>query len=882
MEFQTKEEYFEFISKLDLSTLPKEAVDEVTRFLETEAVNMARKSFYHYVLLMGPTRIDGFKTGRHIEIICNKLQELSTRIWQNTGRTEKKMISLPPGGMKSELCSRLYPSWLLGVYPKIRLLIVGHGIEFAVDEFGAKIRDIVRTEEYKAIFPDTILKEDKQAAGRFLTKKGGEVVCSSLEAKIAGRRAHLVITDDALVEDDAMSKPIRMRLVGKYVPNVRSRLLMSPDCGELAVGCLTQDTQILKADGTYEDIVNLKSGDLIQTLNHDTFKMEVKPVIKQWKAGRDKIYELHTANGDIVKGNYNHPFLLENGKYCKLGELVVGDNIVLRAGNDINEISLSGDKSWLLGFMYGDGWLIHTEKTVKNRPSNQMRYVTCVAKGEHKHINDKVISLFKSEIDVTLKETCSGYYRSDTRRAWEYFNELGFSGNAHTKRLPKWLFKASPETRQKFLEGFLEADGWEVGDTGAYCTELCNRNLVKDIKKLAQSLGYKVGIIRHRTRVSQPPNSPEPFIANSYSIHISREKYLEEFVTTKVLKVVNTEIEDDIYDLEVADNHNFIAEGLVTHNTRWIQGDLFDYLEETDKHTGSPWDILKIPAILDEETSGILRKKGDPEDYLTPGTSFWPEFQPTSRLMAIKGSFEANMAKWNAVYMQNPTPEEGQLIDRENFRRWRSETPPNCHTLILTADTAYTKSTQSDYTAYQLWGLFNHVNDEDEGQLRTNAILLNAKKGKWDYPELCSLFEQIYRTDRPDIFLLEERSSGLALIPDLIKRGLPVYGWKTEKDKRMRMQTAAPMVKSGLIWVPYPDEDAEVRYKSDEFISEIVAFPGGNHDDVPDAFSQFILFARDNNMLADTGYIYQDPIEDPEEGEDDFIIGGSYTSAYLR
>ena len=548
--FSTKEEYLEFISSTDLDSLPKEALDEVTKFLEAEAIEMAQQSFYHYVLLLGPTRIDGFETGRHIQKICEELQELGENIWKKTGLTPRKMISLPPGGMKSELCSRLFPSWLLGRWPNIRIILVGHGIEFAKDEFGAKIRDIVRSEEYKAIFPETELREDKQTAGRFLTKSGGEMVCTSLEAKIAGRRGHIVICDDALVEDDALSKPIRMRLVGQYMPNVRSRLLMSPDCAELQVG------------------------------------------------------------------------------------------------------------------------------------------------------------------------------------------------------------------------------------------------------------------------------------------------------------------------------------------TRWTQGDLFDYLEKEDRKSGSPWKIIKIPALLDDEASEYLRQEGDKEGYLGPGTSFWPEFHPTNRLEMLRNSYVNNMPRWNAVYMQNPTPESGQILNPPDFKHWKEAAPPACHTIIVTADTAYTKNTQSDYTAFQMWGLFNYQDHTIPDSIyKTHAILLNAKKGKWDYPELVNLFMDMYQKEQIDYFILEERSSGLALVPDLQKRGLPVYPWKTEKDKIMRMQAAAPLVKSGIIWIPMPEDDSDACAKSTDFVSEICAFPGGNHDDVPDAFSQFLLFCRDNNVLTDQSYMHQ---EVDEEDEDDFTVYGSYTSAYLR
>lgn len=54
-------------------------------------------------------------------------------------------------------------------------------------------------------------------------------------------------------------------------------------------------------------------------------------------------------------------------------------------------------------------------------------------------------------------------------------------------------------------------------------------------------------------------------------------------------------------------------------NTRWHTEDLSGYLEHNDKKTRRPWNIIKIPAILNEEGAKLLGLK--------EGDSFWPEFQ---------------------------------------------------------------------------------------------------------------------------------------------------------------------------------------------------------------------------------------------------------------
>ena len=60
----------------------------------------------------------------------------------------------------------------------------------------------------------------------------------------------------------------------------------------------------------------------------------------------------------------------------------------------------------------------------------------------------------------------------------------------------------------------------------------------------------------------------------------------------------------------------------VVIGTQWAQGDLFDYVEEADKHSTDKWDIIKFPALLTDQASELIRKKDDPDDAYLPGTSF--------------------------------------------------------------------------------------------------------------------------------------------------------------------------------------------------------------------------------------------------------------------
>jgi hypothetical protein len=121
--------------------------------------------------------------------------------------------------------------------------------------------------------------------------------------------------------------------------------------------------------------------------------------------------------------------------------------------------------------------------------------------------------------------------------------------------------------------------------------------------------------------------------------------------------------------------------------------------QKFDIDTKMRWDVVSIPAWLDESASKLL---GLPE-----GTSYFPEWKDNETLrideMEIKST---NGAKyWESLYMQNPTPDEGSLIKKDWVRWWEYPEPPSCDFIIQTYDTAFSTKTTADYSVIQTWGI---------------------------------------------------------------------------------------------------------------------------------------------------------------------------------
>lgn len=299
-------------------------------------------------------------------------------------------------------------------------------------------------------------------------------------------------------------------------------------------------------------------------------------------------------------------------------------------------------------------------------------------------------------------------------------------------------------------------------------------------------------------------------------------------------------------------------------NTRWFIEDLSGFMLKIDgekggfEKTSRPWEVISIPALLDTKASQMLKAGLSEEDErFEEGTSFWPEFWPTKLLKEKREGMDP--AEWLALYMQKPIAEEGGIVKRHHFRLWRESEPPPCKYVIVSLDTAFSTKETADFSAYTVWGVFaTEVKTafSDKEQLLDCLILLSAGKGRWDFAELCNKAQELNTTFSPDFFIIEEKASGLSLIPELRKRQLPIIPFLPERDKTFRLQATTPYFQAGRIWIP------EDRGWAEEVVSEVISFPKAPNDDLCDTVSQAILWMRDRNKIDNDGYSNQFDDED--------------------
>ena len=280
---------------------------------------------------------------------------------------------------------------------------------------------------------------------------------------------------------------------------------------------------------------------------------------------------------------------------------------------------------------------------------------------------------------------------------------------------------------------------------------------------------------------------------------------------------------------------------IVVVMTRWSTKDLTGKLLAHQKEAKSDkWEVVEFPALLDTGT-----KKERP---------VWPEYWKMSELESVKATLP--VGKWNAQWMQNPTSEEGAILKREWWRRWKHDWIPDLHHVIQSYDTAFLKKETADFSAITTWGVF--YPDNDSGP---NLMLLDSVKERLEFPELRRKALEQYKYWNPETVIIEGKASGMPLTYELRQMNIPVVNFTPSRgnDKHARVNTCAPLFESGMIWAP------EQNF-ADEVIEECAAFPHGDHDDLVDSTTQAVMRFRQGGFVQHPeDYVDEEPTEHKEK-----------------
>lgn len=184
----------EIVERIVKGMPPEEAAELLAMFdviEERKRIEAARTDFLAFIAAIDKN----YKFGTHLRRLGNLLMDVE----ENT--KNRIAVSMAPRMGKSQMISIYYPAWYLGLHPDHKVIVASHTSDLAV-VMARKVRNLIASAEYKAIFPGTSIASDAKAAGQWNTTKGGEYFAIGVGGALAGRGAHLIIADDPLSEQD--------------------------------------------------------------------------------------------------------------------------------------------------------------------------------------------------------------------------------------------------------------------------------------------------------------------------------------------------------------------------------------------------------------------------------------------------------------------------------------------------------------------------------------------------------------------------------------------------------------------------------------------------------------------------------------------------------
>lgn len=195
LETLTPEQIAQLVQGLDDMPLAEKValLDEIEALEHSRMLTRARNEFLMFCQRVYPS----WKEGPHHRYMAPILHEV------RDGTQTRVTVSMPPRFGKSESIAYLFVAWYLGHHPDHHIMMATHTAALSAD-FGRKVRNLIDTDVYQEVFPDTQVSTDKAAADSWTTTAGGKYLAIGIGANVAGHGAHLLVADDTVSEQSVL------------------------------------------------------------------------------------------------------------------------------------------------------------------------------------------------------------------------------------------------------------------------------------------------------------------------------------------------------------------------------------------------------------------------------------------------------------------------------------------------------------------------------------------------------------------------------------------------------------------------------------------------------------------------------------------------------
>jgi len=515
------------------------------------------------------------------------------------GSYKRLQITLPPSHGKTRLSSHMFAAWFIGKNPEKSIIVATYSEKFAWDH-GRAVRDLMESPLYEQVFPKARLKAGSASVDRLETTEGGVVFFLGRGSGATGRGADVILLDDPTKDrKEADSPTIREQLWSWYTQVLQTRL-MTKAGAIVIIQCLTGDTSVLMADGVEKPLREIRPGDRVATYDRSRREITVETVLNWANQGPDKVFAIRTKSGSVVKANARHPFLVENA-----GSSEWRRTDTLKKGDKILRITgVSGAEK-------------PARRQIANYPPNA-RGSACL---------------------ITTRTGGNGVFALLRSTIARHAEPISNTATALLKAIMT-LCSSGKAAFAPFAKRLLASNCLDTGPALFAWTTVMEQIKLED---------YSVTPVIGWSANQKPQMSLTPPLFTS------------EVIPDPIVEILEVGVED-VFDIQISRTENFIANKLVSSNTRWHEDDLIGRLTDPQNPCYSlaeakKWRVIDMPAFARKDDV-LGRAEGEP---------LWPERFDKDYLDSLR---QTDVRGFQALYQGRPTPEEGSFFKAVNLRTY--------------------------------------------------------------------------------------------------------------------------------------------------------------------------------------------------------------------
>ncbi|MCA8829844.1 replicative DNA helicase [Hymenobacter pini] len=397
--------------------------------------------------------------------------------------------------------------------------------------------------------------------------------------------------------------------------------------------CLGKGTKVLMFDGTLRNVEDVQAGELL--MGDDSTPRRVLSIAR----GRENMYWVRQNKGEAYRVNESHILSLKRSR--TEGPHRHGDvlNITVKDWLSKSEKFRSNYKGYkvavefaaqalavnpyFLGVWLGDG-----------------ASDNCRITGQDQEIID-YLHEYAAELDMQVTvglvgNRCNSYGITRGRQGGslaqfsvqDELRQLGVLGNKH---IPQQYLSNSTENRLSLLAGLIDSDGHLDPVSNGYEITQKNHRLARQIKFLADSLGFRTSLKKKRAAISTIGYESEVYRVRIYGdinrvpVRVARKRAQpwRSPVDWRMTGIsVELDKEDDYYGFSIDGNRLFLLQDMtVTHNTAFVVSAMRNAAVEFKKPVAifslemSSLQLVNRLISAEAELDSEKIKKGNLADY---------------------------------------------------------------------------------------------------------------------------------------------------------------------------------------------------------------------------------------------------------------------------